>query len=96
MDPEGLKADIISSLKADSSVIIRAELENALTDDFNFVKNELKEVRSEIANNTAAICSDMDNMKAAISDMGGSLSTWSGRLPRYRRRSLNLKQSWLI
>lgn len=39
MDPEGLKADIISSLKADSSVIIRAELENALTDDFNFVKN---------------------------------------------------------
>lgn len=91
MDPEGLKVDIISSLRADISVIIRTELKNALTDEFNLVEKELKEVKSEIANSTAAICSDMDNMKAAISDMEGGLSPWSCEVT-----TLNSKRSWLI
>ena len=43
MDPEGLKADIIS---ADISVIIRAKLKNALTDNFNFVKKRAE--RSQV------------------------------------------------
>lgn len=34
MNRKDLNADIISSLKADISVIIRAKLKNALTDDF--------------------------------------------------------------
>ena len=91
MDSEGLKADIISSLKTDLSVIIRAELKNALTDDFNFVKNELKEVKVEIANSTAAIRSDMDNMKTAISDMEGGLSTWSGEVTALQATVAELK-----
>lgn len=36
--------------------------------------------KTEIANNTAAIRSEMDNMKAAISDVEGGLSTWSDEI----------------
>lgn len=41
------------------------------------LKSELQGVRSEIANSTKAIRTEIDHMKADIQDMKGGLSTWS-------------------
>ncbi|KAL0148812.1 hypothetical protein M9458_055821, partial [Cirrhinus mrigala] len=80
MDTENWKADILASLKEDISVVIRAELKNALSEDIGFLKNELKGVKSEIANNTAAIRTEMDNMKTALRDVEEGVSTWSDEI----------------
>ncbi|KAM4536229.1 transferrin receptor protein 2 [Odontesthes bonariensis] len=58
-----------TDMRADISVAIRSELKDALKEDFNFLKSELKEVKSEMVNNTAAIRSELDDMKATIVNM---------------------------
>lgn len=64
MDTAGLKAEIILSLKADIAAVIKSELKNALAEDFDFLRSELKVVKTEIINNTAAKvrdkCDDME------------------------------------
>ena len=77
MDAVALKSDILRSLKADISVVIKSKQKNALADDFNVLKTEIQAVKLEIINNTAAIHSEMDKMKATIKDVEGGLSTWS-------------------
>lgn len=52
MDISGLKSKIHLSLKADISAVIKSELKNALAEDFDFLKSELKAVKTEIINNT--------------------------------------------
>lgn len=49
------------------SVVIRSQLKNAVIEGFN--KSELKGIKSKIVNNTAAIPSEMENMKGTISNM---------------------------
>ena len=65
---------------ADVSAVIKSELKDTLAEDFNFLKCALKKVKSEIVNNTMAIRSVMDNIKATISEMEEGLSTWSGEV----------------
>ena len=45
---EGLKSGILLSLKADIPSVIKSELKNALAEDFEILKNELKAVKTEI------------------------------------------------
>lgn len=77
MDVEVLKSEILLSLKADISAVIKSELKNALADDFEMLKNELKEVKTEIINNTAALKSEIDQVKVSIKEVEGGLSAWS-------------------
>lgn len=76
-DMEELKSQILISLKADISAVIRTELKNSLADDFNFLKSELQAVRTEIANNATLTRTDIEQMKTTIKDMEGSMSTWT-------------------
>lgn len=76
-DVEELKSQILTSLKADISAVIRTELKNSLADDFNFLKSELQAVRTEIANNATLMRTDIEQMKTTIKDMEGSMSTWT-------------------
>lgn len=77
MDAETLKTDILLSLRADIAAVIKTELKSAFAEGFYFLKNELQAVKAEIRNNTAAIHSEIDRMKAAIKEVEGGLTTWS-------------------
>lgn len=77
VDIADLKAEILVSLKSDITAVIREQLRNALSEDFNFLKTELQAVRSEIANSTAATRTEIDQMKANMKDMESGLSEWS-------------------
>ncbi len=80
METKTLTADILSSLRTDIRSIIKEEMKNVLSEDFNHLKSELQAMRGELANNTAAIRSEMDSMKANIKDVEGGLSTWSDEM----------------
>ncbi|KAL7401125.1 hypothetical protein ABVT39_023336 [Epinephelus coioides] len=77
MGTEDLKSQILLSLKEDISAVISAELKNSLAEDFNYLKNKFQAVRTELANNVALAQYELNQMKAAIKDMEGSISTWS-------------------
>lgn len=72
-----LKSQILHSIKGDVTAMIREELENALSNDFNFIKTELQAVRNEIANNIAATRTEIDQVKATVKDVESGLSTWT-------------------
>lgn len=82
MDTADLKAQILLSLKSDITAVIKEELRNALSEDFNFLKTELQAVRSEIANSTAATRTEIDQMKANMKDMESGLSVWSDEVTK--------------
>lgn len=77
MDIAGLKSEILLSLKADISAVIKSELKSALAEDFDFLKNELKAVKTEIINNSAGLNSEIDQVKVSIKEVEGGLSAWS-------------------
>ncbi|GAA6084906.1 uncharacterized protein LOC124626348 [Tachysurus ichikawai] len=77
MDASGLKSEILLALKSDISAVIKSELKAALAEDFDFLKSELRAVKSEIINSTAALRSELDQVKASVNDIEGGLSTWS-------------------
>lgn len=77
MDTVAVKADILSSLKKDISTVIRQELKNALADDFEALRADIKAVKSEIAKNTAAIRTEIDHVKDNVRAVEEGLSTWS-------------------
>ena len=91
MDAVALKSDIFRTLKADISAVIKSELKNALAEDFNALKTEIQAVKLEIINNTAAIHSEMDKMKATIKDVEGGLSTWSDEVTTLQSVVADLK-----
>lgn len=64
-------------LTLDIGSIIREEMKNVLSEDFDHLKSELQAMRAEIANNTTAIPSEIDKMRANIQEVDGGLSTWS-------------------
>lgn len=51
-------------------------LKEALAKDFDLLRNELKEVKVGIINSTAANRSELDKMKATITNMVTGMSTW--------------------
>ncbi|KAK2829723.1 hypothetical protein Q7C36_017713 [Tachysurus vachellii] len=77
MDTSGLKSEILLALKSDISTVIKSELKDALAEDFDFLKSELRAVKSEIINSTAALRSELDQVKASVNDIEGGLSNWS-------------------
>ncbi|XP_046874005.1 uncharacterized protein LOC124466256 [Hypomesus transpacificus] len=91
MDAVALKSDILRTLKADISAVIKSELKNALAEDSNALKTEIQAVKLEIINNTAAIHSEMDKMKATIKDVEGGLSTWSDEVTTLQSVVADLK-----
>ncbi|KAI4886249.1 hypothetical protein NFI96_009875 [Prochilodus magdalenae] len=91
MDAETLKSEILLSLKADISTVIRSELKNALAEDFDSLKAELQGVKAEIVNNMAAIHSEVDQVKATLKDMEGGLSTWSDEVTTLQATVAGLK-----
>ncbi|KAI4882848.1 hypothetical protein NFI96_022071, partial [Prochilodus magdalenae] len=54
MDAEILKSEILLSLKAEISAVIKSVWKNTLTEDFNSLKAELQGVKAEIVSNMAA------------------------------------------
>lgn len=77
MTGEEMRNDILSSLRGEISKIIREELKSALAEDFDVLKAELKEVRSEIMNNKIAIRTEVTDMQTDIQEIKDGLSTWS-------------------
>lgn len=91
MDAVALKSEILLSLKADISEVIKTELKNVLADEFNFLKSELQAVKNEIINNTAAVRSEIDQMKATITEVEAGLSTWSDEVAALQTTVTDLK-----
>lgn len=77
MDTSALKSEILLSLKAEISAVIKMELKNALTEDFDSLKSELQAVKTKIINSTAALHTEIDHVKANVKEVEGGLSTWS-------------------
>lgn len=90
MDAEALKSDILLSLKADISAVIKLELKNALAGDFDFIKSELQAVRGEIKSNTAAIHSEINQVRAKVSEVEDGLTTWSDEVAALQTTVTNL------
>ena len=51
--PSDLKAEILSPLKKDIIALIRSELTDVMTKEFDGVKSELSSLKTEVAKNTA-------------------------------------------
>ena len=77
MDTSALKSEILLSLEAEISAVIKTELKNALTEDFDFLKSELQVVKTEIRNSTTTLHTEIDNVKANVKEVEDGLSTWS-------------------
>lgn len=75
-DVVDLKADILPSLKEDIAMLLQSELKTALAEDFENIKFELLAVKTELANNTAAIHSNVET-KTTVSHMELGLSSCS-------------------
>lgn len=76
MDTATMKADILSSLRKDTLSVIREELKSAQVEDFELLKKEIKDVKTELANNTAAIHTEAEHVKANMKAVEVGLSTW--------------------
>lgn len=63
MAADEIKADIMASIRGDISIIIREELKSALLENFNALQSQLKSMRADITNNTAAIRAEIGHMK---------------------------------
>lgn len=51
--------------------LFQREVTKVITSEIEGVKAELQSVKQEIANNTAALRSDLDTVKTTVSDMLG-------------------------
>lgn len=74
-DTNALKMDIVSSLRADISLAIKAELKGTVAE----IKSELQAVRAEIANNASATRTEIEAIKQCIKDAEGGVSAWSDK-----------------
>ena len=61
LDTATIKADILSSLRIDISSVFREELKSALAENFESLKKELIDMKTEIANNTTAIRKEVEH-----------------------------------
>ncbi|KAL0185492.1 hypothetical protein M9458_021189 [Cirrhinus mrigala] len=91
MDAKSLKSEILLSLKTEISAVIKSEMKNTLADDFDFLKNELQALKAEVKNNTAAIHSEIDQVKTTVRDMETGLSAWSDEVVTLRNTVNSLK-----
>lgn len=57
-----IKAEILSSLKMEIIGLFQTELKSALGEEFGEIKSELQAVKTEIANNTAVLRSNLETI----------------------------------
>lgn len=77
VDMADLKSQILQSIRGDITAVIKEELRNALSEDFNYIKTEMQAVRNKLANNTAMTHTELDQVKATVKEMEKGLSTWA-------------------
>ncbi|XP_016094918.1 uncharacterized protein [Sinocyclocheilus grahami] len=77
MDIDVLKSEILTSIRAEIGLIMRSEIKAVLAEDFDYLKNELQKMRSEIANNALAMRTKLDRVNVTIKDVEEGLSAWS-------------------
>ncbi|RXN30294.1 arachidonate 5-lipoxygenase-like protein [Labeo rohita] len=65
-------------------------MKNALANDFDFLKNELQALKAEVKNNTAAIHSEIDQVKTTVRNMETGLSEWSDEVVTLRNTEFSL------
>lgn len=92
MNIASIKADILSSLREDISTVIREELKRALAEDFESLRQEMKAVKTEIANNTTVIRTDIVHVKAKVTAVEEGLSTWSDEVVSVQTTVTDLKK----
>lgn len=96
VDTAALKSEILLSLKADISAVIKSELRKALAEDFASLKAELHGVKAEIMGNMAAVRSEIDQVKVTLRDVEGGLSTWSDEVTVLQSTVTGLKSELAV
>lgn len=91
MNVEAIKADILTSLRAEISTVIREEFKRALADNFEALATELRAVKAEIASNTATMRTEIAHVKSIVKDMEVGLSTWSDEVVSLQSSVAGLK-----
>lgn len=74
MNTATIKADILSSLRKGLLSVIREELKSALAKDFELLKKEIIDVKTKIANNTADIRTEVEQVQANVKAVEDGLS----------------------
>lgn len=92
-DVVDLKAEILPSLKEDIAMLLQLELKTALAEDFENIKFKLVAVKTELANNTAAIHSNVET-KTTVSHMELGLSSCSDDMTLLLTRGETQGRSW--
>ena len=92
MNTATIKADILSSLTKEISSVIREELKNALANDFESLKKEMIDVKTEIAKNTAAIRTEVEQAQANVKAVEDGLSAWSDEVVSVQTTVSDLKK----
>lgn len=92
MNAATIKADILSSLRKEISSVIREELKSALAKDFESLKKEMIDLKTEIANNTAAIRTEVEQAQANVKAVEDGLSAWSDEVVSVRTTVTDLKK----
>uniref|UniRef100_A0A8C5GW44 Uncharacterized protein n=1 Tax=Gouania willdenowi TaxID=441366 RepID=A0A8C5GW44_GOUWI len=83
------KANTMADLKA-QVLLDHKEMKEALAENFNTLKVEIQSLKTALIN-TAALRSDMDQVKVKVNDMEDSLSTWSDEVVALRDTVAELK-----
>uniref|UniRef100_A0A3B3BF92 L1 transposable element RRM domain-containing protein n=1 Tax=Oryzias melastigma TaxID=30732 RepID=A0A3B3BF92_ORYME len=92
MDSTAIKADILASLRQDTSTTITQEIKNALAGNFESLKRDLQDVKNEINNNTAAIRVELDRVKSDVKSVSDGLSVWSDEMVAMQGTVTSLKK----
>lgn len=71
------KAELLTSIKEDISVLLRSELKDILAEEFGRLKIEIQAVKNEVVSNISLLRSDLDCVKNTVTDMELSLTTCS-------------------
>lgn len=79
-----LKSDILLELKTDILAIIRVEMKAVLAEDLAFIKSELLEVRTEVANSFTAFRGEIDQRRLDVRDVADGFSGWSNEIVALR------------
>lgn len=74
---QDLKSELLSCIKVDMTELFQREVTKVITHEIEGVKSELQSVKLEIANNTAALRSELDTVKSTVLDVERVLSVHS-------------------
>lgn len=67
INTEDLKAEILGALRADISSVLKSELNESLSEDFNCIKSAFQAVKNELAKQTTRVRTELDTVKKTVS-----------------------------